>query len=78
MKASKIMITILLVAALAIVAWRLKTREAFWSPVNFTSPPLPLLMRGYTGSYVGAVLPTNTDGEAKFEYTTLPFTWSRV
>lgn len=68
-------IILLLVVALALVAWRLKTREPFWSPVDFTSPPTPLLMRGYTGSYTGAVLP---NADKKFEYSTLPFIWSRV
>ena len=77
MKATKMAIILLLVASIALVAWRLTKREPFWSPVAFTSPPSPLLMRGYVGTFPGAVLPDQNNGN-NFEYTTLPFTWSRV
>lgn len=79
MKTSKFLVIVVLATTLALVIYKLMSRtEGFFSPYNFTSPPLPLLMPGYTGSYTGAVLPRTDKDPTQFEYTTLPFTWSRV
>lgn len=69
-----------LALAITVVIYKLVSKPegySAWSAYNFTSPPLPLLKRGYTGSYTGAVLPTQSS-DSKFEYATIPWVWSRV
>lgn len=79
MKAAKLAIVLLLAVALGVVGWRLLTRESFFSPVDFTSPPLPLLRRGYTGTYTGALVQNpGAQGCMHLDYTTLPWLWTRV
>lgn len=81
MKSSKFVTILILSVAIALVLYKLTAgaRESYspWSVYDFTSPPLPLLRPGYTGSLTGAVLPTMRAGDP-FDYTTNPWEWTRV
>lgn len=80
MKPAKFVAIAALVLAVALVVYKLVAKPegySAWSAYDFTSPPLPLLKRGYTGAYTGAILPSQKV-DSKFEYATIPWIWSRV
>lgn len=80
MKTAKILAISALAIAIALVIYKLVSKPegySAWSAYDFTSPPLPILKPGYTGSYTGAMLPEQK-ADSKFEYATIPWTWSRV
>jgi hypothetical protein len=79
MKPAKFFAIAALVLAIGLVLYKLLQKDGYsaWSAYDFTSPPLPILKPGYTGAYTGAMLPEQK-AESRFDYATIPWTWSRV
>lgn len=79
MKTGKLVTILVLAIAIALVVYKLISKEGYspWSVVDFTSPPLPPLRPGYVGTYPGAMVATMNSAKP-FEYTTSAWEWTRV